>query len=69
MIAITFTRDKSFQLVVIGQRVLEGNIAAGIEGEAGIDVNSTTRRIFHRQTFSPFRMPGTISRALKEGVR
>jgi hypothetical protein len=41
LIVINFARDEGFQLVVIGQRVLVSNTAAGTDGRAGIDVNYT----------------------------
>jgi len=51
LIVINFARDESFQLVVIGQRILVSNTAAGTDGRAGIDVNyiisSTSRHLIY----------------------
>jgi len=53
LMVINCATDESFQLVVIGQRVLVSNTAAGTDGRAGIDMNyaisSTSRHI----TFPP----------------
>jgi hypothetical protein len=57
LIVINFARDESFQLVVIGQRVLVSNIATGTDGRADIDVNYTISSTSCHLTFPLFKTP------------
>ena len=63
LIVINCATDESFQLVVIGQRVLVSNIAAGTDGIAGIDVNYTISSTSRHITFPLFKTPESSDKA------
>ena len=63
LIVINFARDESFQLVVIGQKVLVSNTAAGTDGRAGIDVTYTISSTSRHLTFPLFKKPETSNKA------
>jgi hypothetical protein len=59
LIVLNFAVDKGFQVVVIGQRALVWNRAAGIDRAAGIAVRYTISSALLHLTFSLFRMSET----------
>jgi hypothetical protein len=63
LMMINFARDESLQLVVIGQRVLVSNTAAGTDGRAGIAVNYTINSTSRHITFRHFKTPENSDKA------
>jgi len=63
LIVINCATDESFQLVVIGQRVLVSNTTAGTDGRAGIDVNYAISSTFRHITFTLFKTPESSDKA------